>query len=157
MTGQEEIEATCYSMQVGSFPFRATSRHLHVVLFVRLYGFKSAPYTDSEFLLLPVFSAFFIFISILPSAPRTQERLDHLGEEVPPLLILPIYSTLPSDLQAKIFEPAPPGTRKVIVATNIAETSLTVDGIKYVIDTGFQKTKVYNPKMGMDALQVRVL
>lgn len=57
-------------------------------------------------------------------------------------------------LQAKIFEPAPPGTRKCIVATNIAETSLTVDGIKYVVDTGYIKMKVYNPKMGMDALQV---
>jgi pre-mRNA-splicing factor ATP-dependent RNA helicase DHX38/PRP16 len=56
--------------------------------------------------------------------------------------------------QAKIFEKAPEGTRKAIVSTNIAETSLTVDGIYYVIDTGYVKMKVYNPKMGMDALQV---
>lgn len=74
-----------------------------------------------------------------------QERLDHLGEGVPPLLILPIYSQLPSDLQAKIFEPAPEGTRKCIVSTNIAETSLTVDGILYVIDTGYCKMKVRCP------------
>lgn len=71
-----------------------------------------------------------------------QERLDHLGEGIPPLLILPIYSQLPSDLQAKIFEPAPEGSRKCIVSTNIAETSLTVDGILYVIDTGYCKMKV---------------
>jgi len=58
--------------------------------------------------------------------------------------------------QAKIFDKAPDGTRKCIVSTNIAETSLTVDGIYYVIDTGYVKMKVYNPKMGMDALQVRV-
>jgi hypothetical protein len=58
-------------------------------------------------------------------------------------------------LQAKIFEAAPPGSRKCIVSTNIAETSLTVDGIIYVIDTGYVKMKVYNPKMGMDALTVR--
>jgi hypothetical protein len=57
--------------------------------------------------------------------------------------------------QAKIFDKAPDGTRKCIVSTNIAETSLTVDGIFYVIDTGYVKMKVYNPKMGMDALQVR--
>eukprot|EP00878_Enallax_costatus_P037454 GHUV01042311.1.p1 GENE.GHUV01042311.1~~GHUV01042311.1.p1 ORF type:complete len:486 (+),score=136.42 GHUV01042311.1:211-1668(+) len=85
------------------------------------------------------------------------ERLDHMrsgGQEVPELLILPIYSQLPSDLQAKIFDKAPDGTRKCIVSTNIAETSLTVDGIYYVIDTGYVKMKVYNPKMGMDALQV---
>eukprot|EP01119_Soliformovum_irregulare_P011448 TRINITY_DN2865_c0_g1_i1.p1 TRINITY_DN2865_c0_g1~~TRINITY_DN2865_c0_g1_i1.p1 ORF type:complete len:1109 (-),score=401.60 TRINITY_DN2865_c0_g1_i1:141-3467(-) len=83
-----------------------------------------------------------------------KERLDEIGEGPKPLMILPIYSQLPSDLQAKIFDKAPPGTRKCIVATNIAETSLTVDGIYYVIDTGFCKLKVYNPKIGMDALQV---
>nr|CAN71460.1 hypothetical protein VITISV_033508 [Vitis vinifera] len=61
---------------------------------------------------------------------------------------------LPADLQAKIFQKAEDGARKCIVATNIAETSLTVDGIFYVIDTGYGKMKVYNPRMGMDALQV---
>ena len=49
---------------------------------------------------------------------------------------------------------APPNTYQVIVATNIAETSLTVDGILYVIDAGYCKLKVYNPRMGMDALSV---
>lgn len=71
-----------------------------------------------------------------------QERLQQLGEDIPELLILPIYSQLPSDLQAKIFDPAPEGARKCIVSTNIAETSLTVDGILYVIDTGYCKMKV---------------
>ena len=68
-----------------------------------------------------------------------------MGEEIPQLLILPIYSQLPSDLQAKIFEPAPEGARKCIVSTNIAETSLTVDGILYVIDSGYCKMKVRPP------------
>ncbi|CAK9048861.1 unnamed protein product [Durusdinium trenchii] len=80
------------------------------------------------------------------------DRIAQVGEEVPPVTILPIYSQLPSDLQAKIFESS--DKRKIIVATNIAETSLTVDGIKYVIDTGYCKLKIYNPKMGMDSLQV---
>lgn len=70
------------------------------------------------------------------------------------LLILPIYSQLPSDLQAKIFEKAPEGSRKCIIATNIAETSLTVDGIIYVVDTGLCKLKVYNSRIGMDVLQI---
>jgi len=84
------------------------------------------------------------------------ERIQSLPDPdaVAPLSILPIYSQLPSDLQAKIFEEAPDGARKCIVATNIAETSLTVDGIRYVIDSGFCKLKVFNPKMGMDALQI---
>ena len=49
------------------------------------------------------------------AAARVQERLDHLGEGVPPMLILPIYSQLPADLQAKIFEKAPDGVRKCVV------------------------------------------
>lgn len=81
------------------------------------------------------------------------ERLAQLNDP-PKLSILPIYSQMPADLQAKIFDRAPPGVRKVIVATNIAETSLTVDGIMYVVDTGFSKLKVYNPRMGMDTLQI---
>jgi len=73
---------------------------------------------------------------------------------VPPILLLPMYSQLPADLQAKIFDSAQDGVRKCIVSTNIAETSLTVDGIRYVVDCGYSKIKVYNPKIGMDALQV---
>ncbi|KAM4055089.1 helicase associated (HA2) domain-containing protein [Hirsutella rhossiliensis] len=82
-----------------------------------------------------------------------QKRLDALNDP-PKLSILPIYSQMPADLQAKIFDRAAPGVRKCIVATNIAETSLTVDGIRYVVDAGYSKMKVYNPKMGMDTLQI---
>uniref|UniRef100_A0A672PQ71 Pre-mRNA-splicing factor ATP-dependent RNA helicase PRP16 n=1 Tax=Sinocyclocheilus grahami TaxID=75366 RepID=A0A672PQ71_SINGR len=81
------------------------------------------------------------------------QRLEDL-ENAPPLAVLPIYSQLPSDLQAKIFQKAPDGVRKCIVATNIAETSLTVDGIMFVVDAGYCKLKVFNPRIGMDALQV---
>ena len=84
---------------------------------------------------------------------QVRKRLDALNDP-PKLEILPIYSQMPADLQAKIFDRAAPGVRKCIVATNIAETSLTVDGIKYVVDAGYSKMKVYNPKMGMDTLQI---
>lgn len=67
---------------------------------------------------------------------------------------MPIYSTLPSDHQAKIFIPTPPNARKVVLATNIAETSLTIDGIIYVIDCGFAKQTSYKPRTGMESLIV---
>lgn len=82
------------------------------------------------------------------------ERVKNLGSKVPELIILPVYSSLPSEMQTRIFEPAPQGTRKCVVATNIAEASLTIDGIYYVVDPGFAKQKVYNPKLGMDSLVV---
>ncbi|XP_053377201.1 pre-mRNA-splicing factor ATP-dependent RNA helicase DHX16-like [Mercenaria mercenaria] len=82
------------------------------------------------------------------------ERTRKLGSKIKELIIAPIYANLPSDLQAKIFDPTPPGARKVVLATNIAETSLTVDGIKYVLDPGFCKQNSYNARTGMDSLVV---
>ena len=82
------------------------------------------------------------------------ERMKKLGREVPELIILPVYSSLPSEMQTRIFDPAPEGSRKCVVATNIAEASLTIDGIYYVVDPGFAKQKVFNPKIGMDSLVV---
>ena len=84
------------------------------------------------------------------------ERVKALGPQVPELLILPIYAALPSEMQSRIFDPAPPGARKVVIATNIAETSITIDGIYYVIDPGFSKQNAYDPKLGMDSLVVTV-
>ena len=77
-----------------------------------------------------------------------------LGSRMKELVICPIYANLPSELQAKIFEPTPPNARKVVLATNIAETSLTIDGIVYVIDPGFVKENHYNARTGMESLNV---
>lgn len=78
-----------------------------------------------------------------------------------PLSVYALYGSLPPAQQQKIFEPAPPprrpgGTpgRKVVVSTNIAETSLTIDGIVYVVDPGFSKQKVYNPRIRVESLLV---
>mmetsp|Transcript_73999 Transcript_73999/g.143076 ORF Transcript_73999/g.143076 Transcript_73999/m.143076 type:complete len:902 (-) Transcript_73999:57-2762(-) len=77
-----------------------------------------------------------------------------LGTSMGELLILPIYATLPTDMQAKIFEKTPAGARKVVLATNIAETSITIDNIVYVIDPGFCKQNSFNPRSGMESLIV---
>lgn len=82
------------------------------------------------------------------------ETARKLGSKAPEMMICPIYANLPSELQSKIFEPTPPGARKVVLATNIAETSLTIDGIVYVIDPGFVKENVYNARTGMESLVV---
>lgn len=82
------------------------------------------------------------------------QRMKALGPQVPELIILPVYSALPSEMQSRIFDRAPPGARKCVVATNIAEASLTIDGVYYVVDPGFCKQKVYNAKAGMESLVV---
>mgnify|MGYP005989116361 CR=1 FL=1 len=82
------------------------------------------------------------------------ETAKKLGSRIKELVIAPIYANLPSELQSKIFEPTPDGARKVVLATNIAETSLTIDGIVYVIDPGYVKENVYNPATGMSNLVV---
>lgn len=78
-----------------------------------------------------------------------------------PMKVYPLYGTLPPAQQQRIFEPAPPARhpdgrpgRKCVVATNIAETSLTIDGIVYVVDPGFSKQKVYNPRIRVESLLV---
>ncbi|KAK7319061.1 hypothetical protein RJT34_03773 [Clitoria ternatea] len=69
-------------------------------------------------------------------------------------IILPLHGSLPPELQVRIFKSPPPNCRRIIVATNIAETSLTVDGVVYVIDSGYVKQRQYNPSSGMYSLDV---
>ncbi|KAJ2519997.1 DEAH-box ATP-dependent RNA helicase prp22, partial [Coemansia sp. RSA 2049] len=77
-----------------------------------------------------------------------------LGSMVPELIILPVYSSLPSEMQSRIFEPAPPGSRKIVMSTKIVETPVTIDGIYYVVDPGFVKQNAYDAKSGLDQLIV---
>ncbi|MCL7047867.1 hypothetical protein MKW94_019077 [Papaver nudicaule] len=91
----------------------------------------------------------------------TREIGNLQGEQVGPVKVVPLYSTLPPVMQQKIFDAAPPPLteggppgRKIVVSSNIAETSLTIDGIVYVIDPGFAKQKVYNPRERVESLLV---
>ena len=83
-----------------------------------------------------------------------QDTIRVVGNKMKEMIICPIYANLPSELQSKIFEPTPEGARKVVLATNIAETSITIDGVTCVIDPGFVKQNNYNPRTGMSSLSV---
>lgn len=71
-----------------------------------------------------------------------------------PMWVLPMYSILPSHEQAKIFQPPPDGCRLCVVATNVAETSLTIPNIKYVVDCGRWKTRMYDKVTGISSFDV---
>ncbi|KAH7568828.1 hypothetical protein JRO89_XS06G0058500 [Xanthoceras sorbifolium] len=70
------------------------------------------------------------------------------------LIILPLYSGLPRAEQELVFSPTPRGKRKVVISTNIAETSLTLEGVVYVVDSGFSKQRFYNPVSDIESLVV---
>lgn len=75
-----------------------------------------------------------------------------MDKDMPKLLALPLFAALPQQAQQRIFQPTPYRTRKVILATNIAETSVTVPGVRFVIDCGKSKIKQYRSNLGLESL-----
>lgn len=102
-------------------------------------------------------------ILVFLTGQETVENLEALCSEyahsmpqsVPKLLILPLFAALPQSAQQRVFFRTPTRTRKVILSTNVAETSITVPGVRYVIDCGKHKRKQFRTRLGLDSLLVK--
>ena len=99
-----------------------------------------------------------LFLTGRDEIEQTVLKITEAVATLPPdsrsILPLPMYAGLTVEQQMYIFEPAPEDTRKVIVSTNIAEASVTIEGIVYVVDCGFVKLRAYNPSTGVESLTV---
>ncbi|KAL4736421.1 P-loop containing nucleoside triphosphate hydrolase protein [Aspergillus similis] len=102
-------------------------------------------------------------ILVFLTGQETVEALENLVNEyatgmdpsLPKIQVLPLFAALPQAAQQRVFAPAPPRTRKIILATNIAETSVTVSGVRYVVDCGKAKIKQFRTRLGLDSLLVK--
>jgi ATP-dependent RNA helicase DDX35 len=97
-----------------------------------------------------------VFLTGREEIEQAVQAVSERSIDLPPgsqsILPLPLYAGLPTDQQMYVFEEAPENYRKVIFSTNISEASVTIDGIVYVVDSGFVKLRAYNPKTGIESL-----
>lgn len=102
-------------------------------------------------------------ILVFLTGQETVESLENLINDyaatmdpsLPKVLVLPLFAALPQAAQQRVFQAAPPRTRKIILSTNIAETSVTVSGVRHVVDCGKAKLKQFRARLGLDSLLVR--
>lgn len=100
-----------------------------------------------------------VFLTGQEEIEAVQKTLEEFGPQcpvgTPKMIVCPIFASLPSHQQMAVFQSTPLGCRKIILATNIAETSITISGIRFVIDSGFVKMRQYNSRTGMEALLIQ--
>ncbi|MBR2282549.1 MAG: ATP-dependent RNA helicase, partial [Spirochaetales bacterium] len=135
------IKARVYDVDVKYFPLKShgdadeCAHAICVVINQLLKRFKATGYKDNEDTLVFLPGEF----DIKTTMQQIYYECDHEH-----LQIYPLYGRLNKEEQEQVFEPTLPGKMKVVLATNIAETSLTIDGIKVVIDSGLAKINYYN-------------
>lgn len=99
-----------------------------------------------------------VFLTGQEEIDTVAKLLEEYGPSCPPpapkMIIVPIYAALSSSQQMSVFRATPQGCRKIVLATNIAETSITIPGIRFVIDPGFVKMRSFNPRVGIETLSV---
>ncbi|KAF5274963.1 hypothetical protein FQR65_LT04306 [Abscondita terminalis] len=98
-----------------------------------------------------------IFLTGQEEIEAVAQQIRVLSKDVegPSVKVCPLYASQPTTQQMTVFQPAPVNTRKVIIGTNVAETSITISGVRYVIDSGMVKARTYHPATGLDMLKVQ--
>ena len=81
-----------------------------------------------------------------------KQKMEDHPKEIGNLIICPLYAAMPPEAQLQAFNKTPEGKRKIVLSTNIAETSVTIDGIVFVVDSGFMKMKLYDPDKNIESL-----
>lgn len=97
----------------------------------------------------------------LTSGLETEKAMKSLQSQLPKDFsgpkanVLQLHGRLPPEEQRRAFEPTPPGCRKIVFATNVAETSVTIPGVRFIVDTGMVKSAAFDHKRNMHILKVR--
>lgn len=89
----------------------------------------------------------------LPGQGEIQRVAELLGDSLSPTRVLPLYANLPPEKQQKAISPSAVGERKVVLATPVAETSLTIEGVRIVVDSGLCRKPVFNVRSGLTSLE----
>lgn len=159
LTGQNEITQTVKRLR-AEFPFKKTNLKEKVVYEelqskVKLSKNTDAEAEDIEFgVKVNEITEEDDYSSDDGEEEGFEETLEPHQTSQDPLYVLPLYSLLPTKEQMKVFEDPPKGSRICIVATNVAETSLTIPGIRYVVDCGRSKERKYNEDNGVQSFEI---
>jgi ATP-dependent RNA helicase DHX37/DHR1 len=162
LTGQEEIRDVCTKLR-AQFPPRTMERSDERILeprvkcLVKQMDMEAEDVEieqDNEYVEEEEFSENDSNASVSDESEFEDLVDESLSLEAEPLHVLPLFSLLPVADQLKVFQPVPEGSRLCVVATNIAETSLTIPGIKYVVDCGRVKERVYEKATGVESFQI---
>uniref|UniRef100_A0A8C1HLZ8 Activating signal cointegrator 1 complex subunit 3 n=1 Tax=Cyprinus carpio carpio TaxID=630221 RepID=A0A8C1HLZ8_CYPCA len=178
LTGQAEVHSVCRRLR-KAFPYRPHREHTEDNSANAIAGFRHRCVLCSQSLSQSLPRINLDSYSALPADEGDEDRQagidddynegsdlelelgdhpdsDHEEKADPsiPLYVLPLYSLLAPELQAKVFRPPPAGARLCVIATNVAETSLTIPGVKYVVDCGRVKKRFYDRVTGVSSFKV---
>ena len=92
-------------------------------------------------------------LAFLPGEADIRRCAEHLGASLGETQVFPLYGMLSGEEQRRAIAPSAPGSRKIVLATPIAETSLTIEGVRVVVDSGLCRKPVYDPQRGLSRLE----